>query len=126
MTGYAQVLHRLVWDIDPTDYRSLVSTMICGSTILGSILMLSLLSKFVVLLIVDAETWFLPPIVAVLAVVFGLRVHDARAHELPAIRPVRLLTPLLFPVYGLSTLKAAFECLLSWDGHWYQVGKTGR
>ncbi|MFB6197838.1 MAG: glycosyltransferase family 2 protein, partial [Halobacteriaceae archaeon] len=41
MTGYVQVLHHLGSDLNPRDYRSVLSLVICAGTIIGNVLMLS-------------------------------------------------------------------------------------
>lgn len=123
MTGYAQVLRRLTGTVDLTDYRSILSTAICASTVIGSVLMLSLLSKFAVLLLVGAEAWFLPPVVAIVAVTLGIRLYDVRTGVVDGFDPYWLLMPGFFPLYGLSAIKALFEYLFTWDGGWYSVDK---
>lgn len=124
MTGYAQVLRRLTSEIDVKDYRSVLSTVICGSTVIGSVLMLSLLSKFAVLLLVGAETWFLPPVVAVFGVTFAVRLHDVWTGAVDGFDLYWLLLPWFFPLYGLSAIKATFEYLFTWNGGWYSVEKN--
>lgn len=124
MTGYVQVLHRLVAEIDPRDHRRVLNPLICASTVVGSALMLSLLSKFMVLFIVGAEAWFLPPVAAVFAVTLGVHLYDTRTADVESPFLLWLLTPVLFPLYGAATIKAVFEYLLSWEGDWYAVEKN--
>lgn len=123
MTGYAQVFHRLLSRIEVRDHRSILSAVICAGTVVGNALMLSLLSKFLVLLVADAELWFLPPLVAVFTVTLVSRFHDVRSVGISYPGLYWLLTPVLFPLYGLTMLKAIFEYLLTWDGAWYSVEK---
>ncbi|MFB6354695.1 MAG: glycosyltransferase family 2 protein [Halobacteriales archaeon] len=124
MTGYTQVVNRLVRDIDPRSYRSVLSVIICAGTVVGSALTLSVVSKFLVLLVIGAEAWFLPPVAAVLGVTLGVRLYDRSTCGIR--RPTRhwLVVPLLFPLYGFTTVKAGLEYLLSWDGDWYRVEKS--
>lgn len=123
MTGYAQVFHRLLTRIEVRDHRSVLSAVICAGTIVGNALMLSLLSKFVVLLVADAELWFLPPLVAVSTVTLAIRFHDAQSVGISHPSVYWLVTPALFPLYGLTMVKAVFEYLVTWDGAWYSVEK---
>lgn len=123
MTGYAQVLHHLVSDLDLLDYRSVLSVLICTGTVIGNVLMLSLLSKFLVLVLLNAEAWFLLPISTVGFVTLAVRLVDNRRVELPRPGGFWMVTPLLFPLYGLAMIKALFEYPLSWDGDWYSVSK---
>lgn len=123
MTGYAQVLSHLVTRINIQDYRSVVSALICAGTIVGNVLMLSLLSKFLVLLILDAELWFLPPLVTLLTLTLVIRLIDVRRVGISRPGVYWLMTPSLFPLYGLTMIKAVWEYLLTWDGAWYSVDK---
>lgn len=124
MTGYAQVLHRLAWTIRPTDYRSVLSAVICASTVGGSVLMLSMFAKFAVLLVVGAESLFLPPLAAVAFVTLGVRLYDRRTGAVDGLDVYWLLVGVLLPLYSLAAIKAVFEYLLTWDGDWYAVEKT--
>lgn len=72
MAGYALVHHGFDWNLDYRPHRSVLSAGIGASTVVWNTLTLS----FLVLLVVGAETWFLPLLAAVMAVTFG--VHDAR------------------------------------------------
>lgn len=123
MTGYAQVLHHLISDIDPLDYRSVLSVLICAGTVIGNVLMLSMLSKFLVLMLLNAEAWFLLPIGGVAFVALAVRLADSHRERLSRPSVYWLAIPLLFPFYGLTMVKALFEYLLSWDGEWYSVSK---
>ena len=124
MTGYAQTLHKLVAEVRPvTDYRNLLSAAICASTVIGSLLMLSLLSKFVVLFLAGEEGLFLLPIVVVLSATAAVRLYDRRAGTVDGFGFGWALVPLIFPLYSLTAIKAVIEYLFSWDGDWYSVEK---
>ena len=120
-----QLLHRLVTDVDPTDHRSLLSPLLCAGTVVGAALTPSLLSKSAVLLLLGVEAWFLPPVAAVLAVTFPVHLHDARTADVAPPTAAWLLTPLLFPLYGLAAVKAVIEYLLGRDEGWYSVETRG-
>jgi cellulose synthase/poly-beta-1,6-N-acetylglucosamine synthase-like glycosyltransferase len=139
MTGYAQVLHRLLLRIDPTDYRSVLSAAICAGTVIGPALLLSVLSKFAVLFVVGANGALvlslfseysmhyaispvhvsLVPIVAVIVSTAAVHLHDYRTGAVRKLDRHLPAVPLLFPLYGLAALKAVIEYFVSWDGEWY-------
>ena len=124
MTGYAQTLHKLVAEVRPvTDYRNLLSAAICASTVVGSLLMLSLLSKFVVLFLAGAQGLFLLPIVVVMSATAAVRLVDRRAGVIESFGYGWALVPLVVPLYSLTAIKAVIEYLFSWDGDWYSVEK---
>jgi cellulose synthase/poly-beta-1,6-N-acetylglucosamine synthase-like glycosyltransferase len=124
MTGYAQVLHRLLATIRPVRrYRNVLATVICASTVIGSLLMVTMLSKFAVLLVADSEVMFVFPLGAIVAVTLGIHLHDYSRGLVPAPTWHWLFVPLLLPVYSLSAIKAVFEYVVSWDSKWYHVTK---
>jgi cellulose synthase/poly-beta-1,6-N-acetylglucosamine synthase-like glycosyltransferase len=124
MTGYSQVLHRLVATMRPaTDYRNVLATAICASTVMGSLLMLTMLSKFAVLFVSGSKTLFVFPLGAITLVTLGIHVHDYSRGLVSAPSWYWLFVPLLLPVYSLSAIKAVVEYVFSWDGEWYHVTK---
>ncbi|MFC7132842.1 glycosyltransferase [Salinibaculum sp. GCM10025337] len=124
MTGYAQVLHRLIATIRPvTDYRNLFSVAIGASTVVGSLLMLTILSKFAVLVVAGSGALFVAPMAAITGVTLAIHWHDYRRGLVSAPTYVWLLVPLLLPIYSLSAIKAVFEYVFSWSGEWYRVSK---
>ena len=124
MTGYAQVLHKLLATARPlTDYRNLTSAAICAGTLVGSLLMLSLISKFGVLVLVGARKLALLPLVVVVASTAVVRVHDWYHDTVNKLGWAWLVVPLVLPLYSLTAIKALSEYALSWDGDWYQVEK---
>jgi cellulose synthase/poly-beta-1,6-N-acetylglucosamine synthase-like glycosyltransferase len=125
MTGYFQVFAKLVKKsfIDFKGYRTILSLIICGVSITGSLLMLTLVSKFVILFILGADTVYLLPLSAVLSLSLVGRIYDKRSGNLENIGWIWLLTPLIFPLFSLVTVKAFFEFLLNPDIRWYTVEK---
>lgn len=126
MRGYAQVFHALVGGaLRPRGYRDLLAAAICGNTLLGSILLISLLSKVLVLLLIGAGEFVLLPVVTVVTLSAGIRALDAWNGVVDGVGLAWLLSPLLFPLYGTVAAKALLEYLVGWKGDWYQVAKTG-
>ncbi len=124
MTGYSQVLHRLVATIRPvTDYRNLFATVFCASTVVGSLLMLTMLSKFAVLLVAGSKSLFAFPLGAITLVTLGVHFHDYSRGLVSAPSWYWVFVPLLLPVYSLSAIKAVFEYVFTWSGEWYRVTK---
>lgn len=125
MTGYFQVFAK-TFRRTPTEFngrRSIISLLICGGSILGSILMLTLVSKFVILLVLGAESIYLVPLGSILAIALAGRLHDGRTCHIGKIGWSWILTPLIFPLFSLITVKAFFEFLLDGEKEWYRVDK---
>ena len=124
MTGYTQVLHQQLTDIRPvTDHRNLLSAGICFSTVTGSLFLITLISKFAILLVVGSETFFLTPIGVMLGVTGGAHYLDYREGTVSRPGLGLLLVPFIFPLYSLAAVKAMFEYVGSWQGEWYRVTK---
>lgn len=125
MTGYFEVFSKtskLVFK-DFKGYRSLLSLLISGGSIIGSILMLTLVSKFVILFLIGADAIYLIPLCSILLISLAGRFYDSRAGHLENIGWSWTLTPLIFPLFSLITIKAFFEFLLNPDTNWYRVQK---
>ncbi|SDE80722.1 glycosyltransferase [Halorientalis regularis] len=124
MTGYVQVLHKLVANARPIrKLRNLTSAAICAGTVVGSFLLLTILSKFVVLFLVGMEAYFLPPLVAVIGVTAAVRFHDWRVGSVDRLGWAWLVVPVIVPLYSLTAIKAVIEYAYGWDGDWYSVEK---
>ncbi|WP_227134699.1 glycosyltransferase [Halorubellus salinus] len=124
MTGYTQVLHSLVADAtEPSNYRSVLSPLLCAGSVFGNVLMLSLVSKAAVLVVNGATNWVLLPALTLIGSALALRAYDARAGRLDGLGVGYLLMPAVLPLYSLAGIKAVVEYLLTWDGEWYSVAK---
>jgi cellulose synthase/poly-beta-1,6-N-acetylglucosamine synthase-like glycosyltransferase len=124
MTGYAQVLHHLLASVRPlTDYRNPLSAVIGAVTVLGSLFMLTVLSKFAVLLAVGANLLFVVPLAAIAGVTYLIHWSDHARGTVSRPGWPGLLVPLVLPVYSLAAVKAVFEYLFTWTGEWYRVSK---
>lgn len=124
MTGYAQVLHRLLGRCrSPTGYRSLVAPAICAGSVFGNLFMLSLVPKAAVLLLEGTPSWLCLPVVTLATTALAVRLHDVVDGRLDTLGVGYLLLPAVLPVYSLAGIKAVVEYLLTWDGEWYSVAK---
>jgi len=106
-------------------YRTLLSPLICGASVVGNLFLLSLLSKAVVLVQFGALVWLALPAATLASVALALRVHDAHVGRFAGngVGVGWLFAPAVLPLYGLVAVKAAVEYPLSWDGEWYSVAK---
>jgi len=105
------------------DYRSLLSPLICGASVLGNLFLLSLVSKAAVLVQVGALVWLALPVATLASAALALRLHDSRIGRLDGVGFGWLLAPAILPLYGLVAVRATVEYPLSWDGEWYSVAK---
>jgi cellulose synthase/poly-beta-1,6-N-acetylglucosamine synthase-like glycosyltransferase len=124
MTGYVQVLHKLLANARPVlKVRNLTSAAICAGTVIGSFLLLTILSKFVVLFFVGMESYFVPPLLSVIGVTAAVRLHDWRVGSVDRLGWAWLVVPVIVPLYSLTAIKAVIEYAYGWDGDWYSVEK---
>ncbi|ATW87298.1 cellulose synthase/poly-beta-1,6-N-acetylglucosamine synthase-like glycosyltransferase [Halohasta litchfieldiae] len=91
----------------------------------GSIFTVVILSKWSLLVLTDAELFYLLPIVAVAVLAMGVGLADSRSGSIDSVVPITLCAPLVYPVFGLLSIKSILEYTVSWDGTWYHVEKTG-
>lgn len=126
MIGYFQTFHRLARELPGNlSRRGVLSVGIAASSILGSLLMLTLVSKFLILFLLDAGTISTLPVLTVVGIAAGTRAHDALRGDVQGLGISWLLTPLIFPFFGLITVKALLEYVFTWEGEWYRVEKLG-
>lgn len=106
-------------------YRRVLSLGRMVTSLAGSVFTVVVLAKWLVLVVFDAELLFLLPIASVALLAMGVGLADARSGSVDSLVPVTLCAPLVYPVFGLLSIKSVLEYLVSWDGSWYHVEKTG-
>ncbi|WP_254767298.1 glycosyltransferase [Salinilacihabitans rarus] len=125
--GQIEVLHATVGDLlrGRIGRRGLLSLGRMCSSLFGSLVTLVLASKLLLLLVLDVESAFLIPFTVLVATIGLVAWRDARDVRIDGLRWSVLLAPLLYPAFGILTLKSLLEYGLTWDGRWYRVEKTG-
>ncbi|MBC5792628.1 MAG: glycosyltransferase family 2 protein [Nanohaloarchaea archaeon] len=124
MRGYFQVFGKLVRNTNTKNYRSFLSVIICGSSLIGSFLMLTIVSKFIILFFTGSSANYLAPLLGTMSIPLLIRIKDFRDGEVRNIGLSWILTPLMFPLFSLVTVKAFFEQIFEGQNDWYQVEKS--
>ncbi|QCS43786.1 glycosyltransferase family 2 protein [Natrinema versiforme] len=125
--GQIEVLHTTLLEAlhGQVDRRGVISIGRMCSSLLGSLFTLALTSKLLLLLVLDVESAFLI-LAAVLIATIGLVAwRDTSDGRIDGLRWSVAFAPLLYPAFGVLTLKSLLEYGLSWDGTWYHVEKSG-
>ncbi|WP_306056660.1 glycosyltransferase [Natronococcus wangiae] len=125
--GQIEVLHATLRELlrGRVGRRGLVSIGRMCSSLFGSLVTLALASKLLLLLFLDVESAFLVPFTLLVATIGLVAWRDARDGRIDGVGWSVLLAPLLYPAFGILTLKSLLEYTLNWDGSWYHVEKTG-
>ncbi|WP_138007183.1 glycosyltransferase [Halalkalirubrum salinum] len=125
-TGQVEVLHETIRGTltGGTCRRRLLSFGRLASSLVGSLFTLVIASKLLVLILAGAEIFFLLPAAAIVLTMAAIALVDYRAGQIQY-PPGVVLSPLVYPVFGLLTVKSALVYALSWDGSWYRVEKKG-
>jgi len=110
---------------DGPRYRRALSLGRMTTSLMGSVLTVVVLAKWLVLVVADAALFYLLPIAAVAVVAMGVGLADSRAGSIDSLVPITLCAPFVYPVFGLLSIKSLLEYIVSWDGSWYHVEKTG-
>ncbi|WP_247004739.1 glycosyltransferase [Halosolutus gelatinilyticus] len=105
--------------------RGKLSTARIVFSLAASVFLVALAAKVAVLLVLDLETFFLLPFAAIALTVAPVLYRDYEAGHVVTLTPMMMLVPLVYPGFGLLTIRCAFEYLLSWNGEWYEVEKAG-
>jgi len=125
LTGYAQVFHGFLHR--PGRFlngRHLVATGICAGTLAGSVLLIALPAKLVVLAAVGALPWVLPPVAAVYLVLGAVRFVDRRRGRIGSGGVPWLFAPLALPLYGLVAIRSVVGYCCGRGADWYHVEKV--
>ena len=124
--GHIQVfLKAITRGFEPSGLRGVASTVRLTTTLAASVFMVALVAKVAVLVYYGYYAFATLPVLAVFATVVPTLYRDYRAGHVRELSPTFLLAPLVFPGFGLVTIRSAFEYVLSWEGEWYQIEKTG-
>jgi len=125
MTGVFQVFSKLSGKLvrDFKGRRSLFSVLICGGSLLGSFLMLTIVSKFLLLLFVGAKFIYAIPISVLVLTALIFRVYDKKYSCLDKIGWNWAFLPLIFPFFSAITIRAFVGFLFSSEATWYRVEK---
>ncbi|MCU4743870.1 glycosyltransferase family 2 protein [Natronoglomus mannanivorans] len=125
--GQIEVLHATTGELPRgrLGRRGLVSIGRMCSSLLGSLLILAVVSKIALLFLLDVESTLLVPGAIVLATIGAVAIRDARDDRIDGLSLSVVLVPMIYPAFGVLTLKSLLEYCLSWDGEWYHVQKTG-
>lgn len=125
--GQIEVLHESLLGSmrGPIDRRYAMSMLRIVSSLAGSLFTLMLLSKFAILLFLDLDLFYLLPLISVWCLTLAVAGYDRRRAAIPVPNWSILLAPVIFPAFGLLTIKAIIEYGLRWEGEWYRVQKTG-
>jgi cellulose synthase/poly-beta-1,6-N-acetylglucosamine synthase-like glycosyltransferase len=125
--GQIEVLHATLIELlcGQLGRRGLISIGRMCSSLLGCLFTLALTSKLLLLFILDIESAFLLPAAILVGTVTLVAWRDTRDGRIDGLSWTVVLAPLLYPAFGILTLKSLLGYGLSWDGTWYQVEKTG-
>ena len=105
--------------------RGTLSTLRIVSSLAASVFLVALAAKIALLFVLDLETLFLLPFVAIALTVVPVIYRDYRRGHIVAFTPAMALVPLVYPGFGILTIRCAFEYCFSWNGEWYRVEKAG-
>ncbi len=93
--------------------------------VLGGVGLLIVASHVVVLSAVGVLSAFLVPYLTALGIIIAIWSHDRLVGQVTGLSWSVLLMPVVYLGHGILSIKALLEYLLTWDGEWYQVNKTG-
>lgn len=124
--GQVEALHKSVAGTltDGLWYRKYISIGRMSASMIGSIILIVVISKLVILVLVGTTIFYLTPliIVSLIATICGYR--DKKLKDIDSIKYIPVMAPLVYPIFSFLLVKSLLEYLLTWDGSWYHVEKT--
>ncbi|QKQ97989.1 glycosyltransferase [Candidatus Nanohaloarchaea archaeon] len=125
MTGYFQVFSKMVSKAfrNFRGRRSIISLLIAGGSLVGSFLMLTLVSKFLILFLLGAEMFYSLPIAVVMLTALIVRMHDKKYNFVDSVGLSWTITPLVFSFFSIITIRSFFGYIFDEETSWYRVQK---
>ncbi|MDZ7730092.1 MAG: glycosyltransferase family 2 protein [Natrialbaceae archaeon] len=124
--GHIEVFFKaLRFGFDRGGVRGKLSTLRLATSLAASIFLVAFISKIALLLLLNLEVLFLVPFLAIAITVLPVMYRDYRNRHIRTFTPTMILVPLVYPGFGLLTIRCGFEYFFSWNGEWYQVKKSG-
>lgn len=127
--GQVEVLHKSLSGTLTTDgiwYRRYISISRMMLSMLGSIILLSVLSKLLVLILLGTTLFYIVPLIAISLVSTACGYKDKQHGDIDSIRFISVVSFFVYPLFSLLMVKSLLEYLLTWDGSWYHVEKTDK
>lgn len=127
MLGQVQILHHKLSEIARGSLRPrlLVSTAVVSMTVIGNLLMLTLIPKFLLLILLGLSTAAIYPLLILTGAGLAARTFDFLRGTVSNVGYTWLLIVLTYPIYSLIMTKSVLEYLISWSGEWYRVQEKG-
>lgn len=124
--GHVQVAHLRIREAfkdgfglgDAVTVGRAVGTVIAGAALV-------ILAVHVLFLFLVDTGAALVPFTTIFGMIGGIWARDTQAGRIGLPSWSFLLSPLVYLGHGVLTVKALLEYLLTWEGEWYQVSKTG-
>ncbi|MFB6100125.1 MAG: glycosyltransferase family 2 protein [Candidatus Nanohalobium sp.] len=125
MTGYFQVMSKMFHKLfkDFSGRRSIFSVLLASGSLLGSFLMLTVVSKFLILFFLGAEMIYSVPVFSLAVIALAMRLHDRKYNFVDSIGFSWVAVPLVFPFFSIITVRSFLEFLFDRDMDWYRVEK---
>jgi cellulose synthase/poly-beta-1,6-N-acetylglucosamine synthase-like glycosyltransferase len=125
MTGYFQVFSRLLRETFSSyrGYRTVLSVLISGGSILGGFLMLTIVSKFIILFLLGFELVYGVPVAVIIFMALFFRLYDRKNNFVEETGFSWVFTPLIFPLFSLITIRSFAQFIFDRNQDWYRVEK---
>lgn len=124
--GQVEVLHQSLCG-NLTDggvlYRRFISIGRMMTSMLGSVILITMISKLILLLILGSTILFIIPIIASILVTLLCAYRDEKNGDIEGFMYTSLMSLMVYPIFSLIMVKSFLEYIISWDGYWYHVDK---
>lgn len=106
-------------------HRRFISIGRMMGSMIGSVILITLISKLLLLAVLGATLLFLLPLISTSLVVAACAHRDKVNGDIDNMLYPCLMSWFVYPVFSLIMVKSLLEYLLTWDGTWYHVNKEG-
>lgn len=102
-------------------YRYLISPFIALSAVLGITFTITLVSKFLILVVLGSELTYSLPLILIILISILVGSYDRKYNSIDSPKLLWILSPLIFPLFGLIAAKSLIEILMRSNHGWYNI-----
>lgn len=124
--GQIQILHGNLSDLLKMQFskKLIISTFIAGTGVFGNLMMLTLVPKFILLLLLGIDVTAIYPLMVLTLTGLIIRTYDYYSETVENIGWSWIFLVLVYPFYSFIMVKSLLEYIFTWKGEWYHVEKN--
>lgn len=123
--GQVEAFHRSITGTltDGIWYRRYISIGRMAASMIGSVILIAVVSKLLLLVALGTTIFYLTPLIVVSLIAILCGHIDKKNGDIDSIKYMGFVAPFVYPIFSFLLVKSSLEYLITWDGSWYHVEK---